>query len=148
MIRRLLLGCALLLTLALEGCYASGQSNIMVTSTPAGGRIYIDDEDTGLTTPAKIDLETFLNIGEFVGGDLVVTVRKNGFDPEQRVVHHHADFYTSRWVDGATPFWFVTAPVFWTFGDLFSPVAARWAWVPHEVHVVLYPTGEAPGIRN
>jgi hypothetical protein len=61
-------------------------------------------------------------------------------------------YYSSKLVDGATPaveindvFFWTFAPLFWTFGDMFAPLAVRWAYVPGELHVKLYPVGEAPG---
>ena len=88
---------------------------------------------------------TILNLDGFFGGDKQVTIRKKGFEPESRMIFHHQDFFTAKWVDGSTNFWFLTAPLFWTFGDFFLPFGTRWTYTPHELHVRLYPEGEAPG---
>jgi PEGA domain len=134
------------LAMILPGCtYAEGRSTVLVTSTPAGAAILIDGVDTGETTPMLLDFSSFLNATDFFGSDRMVTIRKKGFEPETRLVNHHSSVYVSKWIDGATTFWFVTAPLFWTFGDFFLPFGARWDYVPHEVHVKLYPVGEAPG---
>jgi hypothetical protein len=37
-----------------------------------------------------------------------------------------------------------TWPVFWTFGDFFLPFEYRWEFVPRELFVQLYPTGQGP----
>lgn len=134
------------LALTLPACtYAEGRSTILVTSTPAGAAIFVDGEDTGETTPVMLDFSSLLNATDFFGSDRVVTIRKKGFEPESRFVNHHSTFYASKWLDGSTTFWFMSAPLFWTFGDFFLPFGAKWDYVPHEVHVRLYPEGEAPG---
>lgn len=45
------------LALLLSGCLGStgGFGDISVTSDPAGARIFLDGEDTGLTTPAVLE---------------------------------------------------------------------------------------------
>lgn len=47
------------LALLLSGCLGStgGFGDISVTSDPAGARIFLDGEDTGLTTPAVLGRE-------------------------------------------------------------------------------------------
>jgi hypothetical protein len=134
------------LALSLPSCtYASGTSTVLVTSTPAGATILVDGQNTGVTTPALLDMGTTLNLDGFFGRDKKVTIRKKGFEPESRMIYHHQDFYTAKWIEGSTNFWFLTAPLFWTFGDFFLPFGTRWAYSPHELHVRLYPEGEAPG---
>ncbi|MDA1223487.1 MAG: PEGA domain-containing protein [Planctomycetota bacterium] len=124
--------------LTIPSCtYAEGDSRVLVTSTPAGALILVDGEDTGLTTPSMVELDGFL------GDDHVVTLRKVGFDPEDREVIHHTHAYTSKWQDG-TDFRIWPLPLFWTLGDFLTPFAVKWRYVPHEFHVTLYPEGESP----
>ncbi len=126
--------------------YATGNSQVFVSSTPTGARIYVDGEDSGETTPAALDL------GGYFGSDHELTIRKNGFETESRTVHHHTVYYTSKIIDGATTsveeidfmFW-TFGPLFWTFGDFLTPFATKWDYVPRQLHVKLYPMGEAPG---
>jgi hypothetical protein len=125
--------------------YASGKTDVLVCSTPAGASILIDGVDTGVTTPALIDIGKVATFAGYVGGDHQVTIRKSGFEPEIRRLYHHTTHYTSKWNDGATDFWMLTCPLFWTLGDFFTPFGVEWVYVPHEVHVKLYPAGEAPG---
>ena len=80
-----------LLALSLPSCtYWSGDPTVRISSTPAGAFIFLDGEDTGETTPAMLDLGTFLNLDGFLGSDRVVTIRKKGYEPERRILHHHA----------------------------------------------------------
>lgn len=139
-------GLATMLLLVATGCtFASGDPTVFITSTPAGASIEIDGTDTGETTPAHFDLGTWLNLSGALAGDHAVTIRKNGYEPETRVLHHHTTFYTSKWIDGATNGVMFNNPIFWTVGDFFTPFGVRWAFVPHTLHVRLYPEGEAPG---
>lgn len=135
MVRTLLLLCC---ALPLVACtYASGDSRVLVTSTPAGAEILVDGTTTGNTTPSMIDL------GAFFGGDHVITVQKDGYGPEDREVVHYTHWYTSRWIDG-TDFRVFAFPLWWTLGDFLTPFAVRWEYVPHELHVMLYPAGDGP----
>ena len=118
--------------------YIAGDSTVRISSTPAGAFIFLDGEDTGKTTPAMLELGSYVNLGGLAGGDRTVTIRKKGYEPEQRILHHHSSIYHSRWVDGATPFLFLTAPLFWTMGDLLLPASVHWTYVPNELHVTLY----------
>ena len=143
---KVLRGLAATLLLAATGCtFVGGDPTVYVTSTPAGASIEIDGRDTGQTTPARFDFSTWYNLAGAVAGDHSVTIRKNGYEPETRVLYHHTTLYTSRWIDGATSSIMFSNPLFWTVGDFFTPFAARWAYVPHNLHVRLYPEGEAPG---
>ena len=134
-----------LLTLALPSCMFTGDSGVRISSTPAGAYIFLDGEDTGKTTPAMLDLGSMTNLGGLTGGDRIVTVRKKGYEPEQRTIYHHSSVYSARWLDGATTLYFITAPLFWTMEDFFFPMVTEWDYIPHELHVTLYPEGEAPG---
>ena len=135
-----------LLALLLPGCTIfSGNSTVRVSSTPAGAYIFLDGQDTGKTTPAMLDLGSYSNFGGLADGDRIVSIRKKGYEPEKRILHHHSEVYASKWVDGATDFLFITAPLFWTMQDFFFAMGTRWTYVPNELHVVLYPEGEAPG---
>ena len=145
---RLALAALALAALLLPSCtYFSGRSTVHISSTPAGAYIFLDGVDTGETTPAMLDLGTFGNGAGMLASDRVVTIRKKGFEPESRTLHHHTTVYTSEWVDGATTWWFGIAPLFWTLGDFFLPFGVNWDYVPHDLHVKLYPEGEAPGKR-
>ncbi len=135
-----------LLALLLTSCtFWGGDTTVRVSSTPAGAYIFLDGEDTGETTPALLDLGKIANLDGFIDSDRVVTIRKKGYEPERRILHHHSSVYTSKWIDGATTAWSITNPIFWTFGDFFTPFGAHWTYVPNELHVKLYPEGEAPG---
>lgn len=137
MLRAALLAVCLLLAPA---CTAlKGDPRVLVTSTPAGAAILVNGEDTGLTTPAMVDL------GGFFGGDHEIALELEGRDTERRWVRHHSTAATSRWNDGADPNLLgITLPLFWTFGDWFLPFEVQWRYTPHEVHAVLYDEGEAP----
>lgn len=118
--------------------YLTGDNSILVSSVPQGAAILVDDQDTGLTTPAMVEL------GGFNADDHWITVKKTGFGPEKRRVKHYTTTYTSRWVDGAVTEGLPSFPLFWTFGDMMLPFAVRWRYVPHEVYVRLYKPGEGP----
>jgi hypothetical protein len=126
------------LLLPLFGCtYMSGDPNVLVTSRPPGAEILVDGRSTGLTTPALLDL------GGLFGGDHEVTLQKDGYEPETRIVRHYTTCSTSRWVDGADlRVW--RFPTWWTLGDWFLPFAVDWRYAPHDLYVVLYRVGEAP----
>ncbi len=129
----------LLLCCLLPACtYANGDHRVLVTSTPAGARILVDGEDTGKTTPAMVPL------GGILGSDRNLTVRKKGFDPEHRRVVHYTRSYAARWIDGAVEPTLWSLPLWWPLGDWVLPLGVRWTYVPHEVHVQLYPEGTAP----
>jgi len=128
-----------LLTVLLAGCtYLTGDSHVVVTSTPAGAEILVDGLRTEFTTPAKIELDA-MN-----GDDHRITLRKQGFDDETRTAYHYTSGYTSRWIDGASDVSIWSCFLWWTFGDMVTPFAIEWQYVPHELHVVLYPPGEGP----
>ncbi len=130
---------ALLLLPLLAGCtYLSGDPHVMVTSTPAGAEILLDGQPTGRTTPAKLEL------GGMLGGNHRISLRKRGYAPETREVLHYSTGYTSRWVDGVADVTLPAFPLFWTFGDMVTPFARRWQYVPHELHVRLYEEGTQP----
>ncbi|HMQ23942.1 MAG TPA: PEGA domain-containing protein, partial [Planctomycetota bacterium] len=104
------------LCLALPSClWIEGDTRVFVTSDPAGADILVDGQDTGLTTPAKVDLD-----GLF-GDDHRIQVQKVGFEPEERVVTHFRAWNTSKWNDGATDWSTIAFPLFWTVGDLLFP---------------------------
>ena len=118
--------------------FFSGDPYVIVTSTPAGARILVDGEDTGDTTPAKLEL------GGMLGSDHQIEIRKDGFVPEIRQVYHYTSAYSSRLIDAATELELLNNPVYWTFGDFFLPFGVRWRYVPHELHVVLYEARMGP----
>ena len=121
--------------------YLGGDPHVIVTSTPGGAEILLDGGPTGLTTPAKLEL------GGIAGRNHIVSLHKEGYQPESREFYHYTTAYTSRWIDGAAEN-MPSFPIFWTFGDWFLPLGIDWRYVPHEVHVVLYPSGEAPVTEN
>ncbi|MCB9890265.1 MAG: PEGA domain-containing protein [Planctomycetes bacterium] len=129
---------ALLLSacLALPSClWIEGDARVFVTSDPAGADILIDGRDTGLTTPAKVDLDGFF------GDDHTIQVQKIGFEPEERIVTHYRAWNTSKWNDGAADWSTFAFPLFWTFGDFIFPFEVKYAYVPHQLHVKLYEQG-------
>lgn len=128
----------LLCWLPLAACtYASGDPRVMVTSTPAGAEILVDGLATGRTTPSMLDLDGI------IGSDHQITLRKAGYQTEHREVVHYSHWYTSHWIDG-TDYRLFALPIWWTLGDFFTPFAVQWQYVPHQLHVTLYPDGEAP----
>lgn len=115
-----------------------GDARVLVTSTPAGAYILVDDADSGQTTPSMVDLDGI------VGSAHRITLRKRGFTPETREVFHYTTAYTSKWIDGAMTPGLWALPLWWTLGDWLFPFAVRWRYVPHELHVRLYREGEGP----
>ncbi len=114
-------------------------SNVFVSSTPAGAEIWLDDEPTGMTTPAMVE------IGGFFAGDHDITLKLAGYEPETRRLRKHGTARTSRWGDGADENllgW--TWPFWWTLGEWFVPFELSHRYTPHEVHAVLYEEGKAP----
>ena len=98
----------------------------------------VDGQETGLTTPAKLDL------GGITGDDHSITLRKQGFETETRQVYHYTTMYGTRFVDGATEVELWLNPAYWTLGDLLLPLGVKWRYVPHELFVVMYDEGQAP----
>jgi hypothetical protein len=94
----------------------------------------VDGQETGLTTPVKLELDG--------SEDHAITVTKAGHDAETRKVIHHKIVYTSRWRDGAADPGVVPLFLFWTFGDMVQFFGVRWIYEPHELHVKLYERGE------
>ncbi|MEZ5987874.1 MAG: PEGA domain-containing protein [Planctomycetota bacterium] len=127
------------LLLLLPSCvWFDGDSRVFVSSDPQGARIWIDGEDSGHTTPAALQL------GALNGSDHVIRVVKRGFDPEERLVSHYTTLDTTKlneWV-GAVPD--IPFPTWATFGDLLFPFEVRWVYVPHNLHVKLFPEGTFP----
>jgi hypothetical protein len=129
---------ALLLTILViaPSClWVEGDSRVFVTSDPAGADVLVDGLATGLTTPAKVDLD-----GLF-GDDHQIRVQKVGYEAEERRVTHFRAWNTSKWNDGAPDWSTPNFPLFWTFGDLIFPFEVRYAYVPHRLHVKLFEQG-------
>lgn len=125
--------------LLLGSCtYFSGDSTVLVTSTPQGAEVWVDGQPTGDTTPTRLDL------GGFLGSDHTITVQKPGYASESRTVYHYTTSYTSRWIDGAAGLNLPSFPMFWTAGDFVTPFAFRWRYVPDSLDVKLWPEGKAP----
>ena len=129
----------LLLSLLLTSCtFVSENYNVMVASEPPGAEILLDGLPTGRTTPAMLSME------DESSSTHVLTLRKSGFEDESRTIYHYKEWYTSRWDDGAIGTTLVNWPIWWTLGDMFTPFAVRYLFVPHDLLVRLYPDGEAP----
>lgn len=109
-----------------------GDSHVFVYSDPAGATILVDGEDSGETTPARLDL------GGMLGTDHRITLRKAGYREASDTVYHYTTGYTSKWIDGADTLVVFRFPVFWTAGDFIFPFGVRWQYVPHELMVKLY----------
>lgn len=126
--------CALLLALA--GCiWPEGDGRVFVTSDPPGAAVFVDGESTGKTTPAELELSGFF------GDDHKILVKKRGYEPEERTVRHYRKWRTSQWYDGVVDASTPAFPVFWTVGDLLFPIEVRWAYVPHDLFIRLFPEG-------
>ncbi|MFQ5507205.1 MAG: PEGA domain-containing protein [Planctomycetota bacterium] len=115
--------------------YPRGDSRVFVTSDPAGADILVDGEDSGQTTPGVLDL------GGFLGGSHRLSILKKGFETEERTVSHYTRVIPSRMRDGVSEFSLPPFPLLFTFGDLFFPFEIRWVYVPHNLHVKLFPEG-------
>ncbi len=127
----------LLLLLLLASCtYVSQNANVMVNSEPQGAEILVDGQPTGRSTPAMLTLEEVATH--------TITLRKQDFEDESRTIFHYAEGYTSRWDDGAVDSTILNLPIWWTLGDMLTPFAVRYLFVPHDLMVRLYPVGEAP----
>jgi hypothetical protein len=126
--------------LAMPACtYLSGNTFVLVTSTPPGAEILVDGEPTGLTTPARLDLNGI------TGDDRVITLKLEGHDPETRKVVYHRTTGFSRWIDASDDLVIgFTFPIFWTLPDFFLPFKLNWANTPDALHAKLYKTGEGP----
>jgi len=130
-----------LLALAAGACtWAEGDPYVLVSSQPAGAAILVDGDDSGLTTPARLEL------GGVLGSSHEITLRKVGYHPETRAVYHYTTSSFARWIDGASAPGVWSSPLFWTPGDFLFPFAVTWQYVPAELYVKLYPEDEiAPG---
>jgi hypothetical protein len=136
----------LLLATVLPSCtFFHGTTDVLISSTPAGAAVFLDGQDTGETTPIRLDMGNSMFVGGYFGKDHDITVQKKGFQAETRRVYHHTSHYTSSWIHGATDWVTIPVPFFWTTGDWFMPLAVKWEYSPHELHIKLYPTGKAPG---
>lgn len=105
--------------------------NVLISSEPLGARILVDGQDTGRTTPAR------LTIGGNFGTDHVIELIKPGYRTVQRRVYQHTNGYTSRWNDGVYDMVMPPLPLFWTAGDLVTPLGIRGAILPAELYVQL-----------
>ncbi len=128
---------AVLLCLAAPACVTStGDSRVFLTSDPPGADVAVDGKDTGLTTPATLDL------GETIPGNHELTFSKEGYERETRSVLHHKILYTSAWKDAVVGVETPPFPLWFTFGNFFAPIGVHWQFEPHELHVKLYRRGE------
>ena len=137
MLRNTLLLPALLalVSLAPSCLWVEGDSRVFVTTEPAGADILVDGKPTGLTSPAKIDLDGLL------GSDHEIRVEKVGYEAESRVVTHFRAWNASQWNDGAADYSTWAFPLFWTVGDMLFPFEVRYAYVPHRLHIKLFEQG-------
>ncbi|MAE77652.1 MAG: hypothetical protein CMJ85_12380 [Planctomycetes bacterium] len=127
---------ALLPLLFLGSClWPQGDGRVFVTSDPAGANVLVDGKPTGKTTPAIIEL------GGITGSDHDIAVNKRGFETETRRVTHFARFNTAKWNDGTPDLKVWAAPIFWTAGDMLFPFEVRWTYLPHNLHMKLFPEG-------
>lgn len=107
------------------------QDHVLVSSEPLGARITVDGQDTGKTTPSR------LNLGGNLGHDHVIELTKAGYRPSRRWIYHYTEGYTSKWIDGVDDPVLPPLPLFWTVGDFVFPFAVRSALMPAEIHVRL-----------
>jgi hypothetical protein len=132
-----LLGVAIsALALAGSGCKASG--SVYVKSHPPGARVLIDGEDSGLRTPARLEVSSSRK-------KFVITVEKNGYNPVSQTVLYTTD------IDPITPEEAVGAilcapcccglPLL----GLLEPVKVESSFVPSKIDVHLEPAGQ--GLR-
>ena len=118
------------------GCNASG--TIRVKSHPPGARVLVDGEDSGLRTPARLEVSTLQK-------ELVVRVEKPGFNPVSRTVR-----YTTE-VDPITPSeaagTIICSPCCLGLPLLsfLEPLKVESSFVPSRIEVHLDPAGQ--GLR-
>ena len=124
------------LGLAGSGCKASG--SVYVKSHPSGARVLIDGEDSGLRTPARVEVSSSRK-------EFVVRVEKRGYNAVSRTVR-----YTTE-VDPITPGeavgTIVCAPCCCGLPLLrfLEPVKIESSFVPAKIEVHLEPAGQ--GLR-
>ena len=118
--------------LACPACTSwSSQDHVLIASEPLGAHIAIDGQDTGKTTPSRLQL------GGNVGHDHEVVLTMKGYRPARRRLYHYTEGYTSKWIDGVYDPVLPALPIFWTVGDFVFPFAVRSALLPAELHVRL-----------
>lgn len=125
-----------LLPALLASCvWFEGDSRIFVSSDPQGADIWVDGKLTEHTTPASLDL------GGIFGDTHEIKVSKKGHEPEVRIVSHYTQLDTTKineWVGDANT---IPFPTWATFDDLLFPWKVTWVYVPHNLHVKLFPEG-------
>ena len=125
-----------LLPVLLSSCvWFEGDSRVFVSSDPQGAQIWIDGELSEHTTPAQLDL------GGIFGDTHRIQVGKKGYEAEVRIVTHYTQFDTTKineWVGDANT---IPFPTWATFDDLLFPWKVKWVYVPHNLHVKLFPEG-------
>ena len=125
-----------LLPALLASCvWFEGDSRIFVSSDPQGAKVWIDGKLTKYTTPTKLEL------GGIFGDSHEIKVSKKGHEDEIRIVSHYTQFDTTKineWVGDANT---IPFPTWATFDDLLFPWKVTWVYVPHNLHVKLYPEG-------
>ncbi|MEC8651866.1 MAG: PEGA domain-containing protein [Planctomycetota bacterium] len=130
MTRRLLATLMLSLCAGLPSCVSfSQEGQVLVSSDPAGARIFVDGRDTGFTTPKK------LSIGSVLSGWHVIRLEKPGFRPADRALYQQTETFSSKWIDGAYEIVMAPLPFFWTARDMLIPVGVRSALLPGELYV-------------
>lgn len=117
--------------------YWKSHEGVLISSEPLGARIVVDGNDTGKTTPAR------LNIGGNFGTDHTIELKKPGYRTATRRLYQQTEFYTSRWNNGVYDFVMPPLPIFWTTGDVVTPFGVRGALIPSELYVPLDKT-DAP----
>lgn len=124
--------CVLLSFLACPACtWWTSQDHVLISSQPLGAHIAIDGEDTGKTTPSRLQL------GGTLGHDHVIELTKQGYRPARRRLYHYTEGYTSKWIDGVYDPVLPPLPFFWTIGDFVFPFGVRSGLMPAEIMVQL-----------
>ncbi|MEO0481676.1 MAG: PEGA domain-containing protein [Planctomycetota bacterium] len=130
--------CLAALSTMATGCiWVSGHSQVQVTSEPMGAEILVDGQKTGQFTPSILELDGY------GGSDKLVELQLEGHEPERRVLTQRSTTEVRRWTDG-TDYRVYSTPLWWNLGDFFFPFDFKYTYVPRDLHVVLYPIGEAP----
>jgi hypothetical protein len=104
---------------------------VLISSEPLGAHIHVDGQDTGKTTPSRLQL------GGTLGHDHQVLLTKTGYRPARRRLFQYTEGYTSKWMDGVDDPVLPALPLFWTVGDFVFPFGVRSALLPAEIHVRL-----------
>lgn len=121
----------------LAGCFSvRSDHDVLISSEPPGAQIFLDGENTGLTTPAMVSW------GWWFGSDHDVVLKKAGYRDASRHLYHHHRQRTSMWIDGVAGVDVWAFPIFWTTSDFLIPIGVFRGYSADEVLVQLQPSDQ------